>query len=64
MSERPESGGKSEGKRCGGACKHSSTYHQVKWFDKFTSMYYYGCAYVDCKCMNYVATDIKNTDIR
>jgi hypothetical protein len=52
MSERPEIGGKSEGKKCGGACKHSSTYHQVNLFDKYVNMYYYGCSYVDCKCMN------------
>ena len=62
--ERPQNGGKSEGKQCAGQCKHSSTYHQVKWFDKYTNMYYYGCCYVDCKCMNYVATEIDNTEIR
>ncbi len=64
MSERPEIGGKSEGKKCGGACKHSSTYHQVKWLNKDANIYQYGCSYVDCKCMNYVATNEDNTEIR
>lgn len=53
--ERPESGNRFSGKECAGACKHSSTYHQAKWFDKLSNDYKYGCCSVDCPCMQYVA---------
>lgn len=62
--ERPQSGGKSEGKECAGRCKHSSTWHQVKWLNKDENIYQYGCSYVDCQCMKYVPSNKDNTQIR
>lgn len=53
--ERPQSGSKLHGKECAGACKHSSVYHQAKWFDKLNNDYKYACCSVDCPCMEYVA---------
>jgi hypothetical protein len=53
MNEAPTIIEKPKEQYCAGACRHESSYHQAKWFNKLTNDYKYGCCKVDCSCMEY-----------
>lgn len=52
--ERPEIvTDRTKEKYCTGVCRHGSSYHQAKWFDKSVNDYKYGCCMCECPCMEY-----------